>query len=237
MPDLVIEAKGLRKVYGTGATETVALDSVTFEVQRGEFVVLLGASGSGKTTLMNQIGALEGPTSGSLKVNGVELGGMDDKERTEYRRSALGFVFQLYNLVPTLTAHENVALIAEITGEHADERADRVLVAVGLGDRANHFPSQLSGGQQQRVAVARGLVKNPPLLLCDEPTGALSVEQGVVILDLLHEATSDGERTVFLVTHNPRIAEIADRVLSLTDGKIVGDRVNADPKTPAQIFG
>ncbi len=237
MPDLVIEAKGLRKVYGTGATETVALDSVTFEVQRGEFVVLLGASGSGKTTLMNQIGALEGPTSGSLKVNGVELGGMDDKERTEYRRSALGFVFQLYNLVPTLTAHENVALIAEITGEHADERADRVLVAVGLGDRANHFPSQLSGGQQQRVAVARGLVKNPPLLLCDEPTGALSVEQGVVILDLLHEATSDGERTVFLVTHNPRIAEMADRVLSLTDGKIVGDRVNADPKTPAQIFG
>jgi len=237
VPDLVIEAKGLRKVYGTGATETVALDSVTFEVQRGEFVVLLGASGSGKTTLMNQIGALEGPTSGSLKVNGVELGGMDDKERTEYRRSALGFVFQLYNLVPTLTAHENVALIAEITGEHADERADRVLVAVGLGDRANHFPSQLSGGQQQRVAVARGLVKNPPLLLCDEPTGALSVEQGVVILDLLHEATSDGERTVFLVTHNPRIAEMADRVLSLTDGKIVGDRVNADPKTPAQIFG
>jgi putative ABC transport system ATP-binding protein len=176
--DALIIADGLTKTYGEGETATTALDNVSFEIERGEFVVLLGPSGSGKTTLLNQVGALEAPTAGSLTIDGQELAGMSQQDQTEYRRETLGFVFQFYNLVPTLTAHENVALIAEITGDDPDVRSDTMLTSVGLEDRLNHFPGQLSGGQQQRVAVARGLVKNPPLLLCDEPTGALSLEQG-----------------------------------------------------------
>jgi putative ABC transport system ATP-binding protein len=199
-------------------------------------VVLLGASGSGKTTLLNQVGALEGPTSGSLKINGTELAGMTEHEQTEYRRKALGFVFQFYNLVPTLTAHENVALIAEITGDDPESRTDEWLNRVGLADRMDHFPGQLSGGQQQRVAVARGLVKDPALLLCDEPTGALSMEQGAAVLELLRSTTDDGEGTVFLVTHNATIADMADRVLRLSDGKLVSDEVNANPQSPADLF-
>ncbi len=222
-------------MYGEGDTATTALDGVSFTINTGEFVVLLGPSGSGKTTLLNQIGALEAPTSGSLTVNGAEIAGMSGKERTEYRRSTVGFVFQFYNLVPTLTAHENVALIAEITGGEADDRSEAMLAEVGLGERSSNFPSQLSGGEQQRVAIARGIVKDPPLLLCDEPTGALDLETGRHILDLLRSTAAGTDRTVFLVTHNSTIAEMADRILRLRDGRIVGDELVDDPVPPAEL--
>jgi putative ABC transport system ATP-binding protein len=228
----IVVASGLTKIYGEGDTAVEALDTVSFTINTGEFVVLLGPSGSGKTTLLNQIGALEPSTSGSLTVNGTELAGMSEDERTEYRRSTVGFVFQFYNLIPTLTAEENVAIIAEITGADAEARSNTVLDSVGLADRLGHFPGELSGGQQQRVAIARGIVKNPPLLLCDEPTGALDLETGRTILDLLKSTTEGEDRTVFLVTHNSTIAEMADRVIRLRDGKIVGDDINNDP-TPA----
>jgi putative ABC transport system ATP-binding protein len=235
MAEFIVRASGLTKVYGEGDTRTVALDDVSFDIVPGEFVVLLGPSGSGKTTLLNVVGALEGATEGSLTVDGVELAGMTDAERTEYRRSTVGFVFQFYNLVPTLTAHENVALIAEITGEEPDRRSDRVLSSVGLGDRSDHFPGQLSGGQQQRVAIARGIVKDPPLLLCDEPTGALDLETGRHILDLLRSTTSGTDRTVLLVTHNSTIARMADRVITLRDGRVVGDERNEHPIEPSEL--
>ena len=235
MSEPAVVAEGLTKVYGEGDTATVALDDVSFAINKGEFVVLLGPSGSGKTTLLNQIGALEGATSGSLVVNGAEIAAMDDDERTEYRRGTVGFVFQFYNLVPTLTAHENVALIAEITGDEPERRSATVLDQVGLADRTGYFPGQMSGGQQQRVAIARGIVKDPPLLLCDEPTGALDLETGRSVLELLKSTAEGTDRTVFLVTHNSTIAEMADRVLRLRDGKIVGDEVNPNPATPAEL--
>jgi len=230
-----VVARSLTKIYGEGGTATTALSDVSFSINSGEFVVLLGPSGSGKTTLLNQIGALEGPTSGSLTVNGSQIVGMSDKERTEYRRSTVGFVFQFYNLVPTLTAHENVALIAEITGDAPDARSGAVLTQVGLEDRSTSFPGQLSGGEQQRVAIARGIVKDPPLLLCDEPTGALDLATGRTILGLLKSTTEGTDRTVFLVTHNSTIAEMADRVLRLRDGRIVGDELNNNPVPPAEL--
>jgi putative ABC transport system ATP-binding protein len=230
--DPIVVAKDLTKVYGEGDTTVEALDTVSFTIDPGEFVVLLGPSGSGKTTLLNQIGALEPSTSGSLSVNGMELAGMSETERTDYRRSTVGFVFQFYNLIPTLTAEENVAIIAEITGDDAEARSNLVLDSVGLADRLGHFPGELSGGQQQRVAIARGIVKNPPLLLCDEPTGALDLETGRTILDLLKSTTEGDDRTVFLVTHNSTIADMADRIIRLRDGRIVDDMVNENP-TPA----
>ena len=182
---IAVRAQGLTKVYGEGPAAVHALKGVDLEVPRGEFVVLLGPSGSGKTTLLNLIGALESPTSGFLEVFGRPLADLDEPGRTAYRRDTVGFVFQFFNLVPTLTAEENVALLAEVTGGRAEERAERVLTRVGLGDRLGHFPGQLSGGEQQRVALARGLVKDPPLLLCDEPTGALDIETGKQVLHQL----------------------------------------------------
>jgi putative ABC transport system ATP-binding protein len=235
VPEAIVVAEHLTKVYGEGKTTTRALDEVSFSIEPGEFVVLLGPSGSGKTTLLNQVGALEASSSGSLRVHGTEIAGMSDKERTEYRRSTVGFVFQFYNLVPTLTAHENVALIAEITGDEPDARSEEMLARVGLDDRSRNFPSQLSGGEQQRVAIARGIVKDPPLLLCDEPTGALDLETGRTILELLKSTTEGTDRTVFLVTHNSTIAEMADRILRLRDGKIVGDQIVENPVSPGEL--
>ena len=231
----LVVAQDLTKIYGEGDAAIRALDSASFSINSGEFVVLLGPSGSGKTTLLNQVGALERATSGSLKVNGVEVAGMSSAEQTEYRRSTVGFVFQFYNLVPTLTALENVALIAEITGPDAEVRAHDRLGDVGLAERADHFPGQMSGGQQQRVAIARGIVKDPPLLLCDEPTGSLDLETGRSILTLLRSTSSGGRRTVLLVTHNSTIAEMADRVIHLRDGKIVGDERNPNPVPPEAL--
>lgn len=235
MANPIVVAENLTKTYGEGETATTALDNVSFSIQPGEFVVLLGPSGSGKTTLLNQVGALEASTSGSLRINGTEVAGMTAKERTEYRRSTVGFVFQFYNLVPTLTAHENVALIAEITGDQPDARSEAMLASVGLAQRSTNFPSQMSGGEQQRVAIARGIVKDPPLLLCDEPTGALDLETGRTILELLKSTTQGTDRTVFLVTHNSTIAQMADRILRLRDGRIVGDQPVENPVSPAEL--
>jgi len=231
----LLVAEGLGKTYGQGETATVALADASFSVDPGEFVVLLGPSGSGKTTLLNQVGAMERPTSGTLRVNGVELATMSDAEQTAYRRDTVGFVFQFYNLVPTLTALENVALIAELTGHDAEGRAREQLGQVGLADRADAFPGQLSGGQQQRVAIARGLVKDPPLLLCDEPTGALDSETGQSILELLRTTAERDRRTVLLVTHNSIIAEMADRVIRLRDGRVVDDTRSPTPVAPADL--
>jgi putative ABC transport system ATP-binding protein len=232
---MAVRAEGLSKTYGEGENTVQALRTATFEIPAGEFVVLLGASGSGKTTLLNAIGALEEPTDGTIEVNGYELSELDEAGRTDYRLNTVGFVFQFYNLVPTLTARENVALIAEITGDDPDGRTERVLTDVGLADRIDHFPGQMSGGEQQRVAIARGLVKQPPLLLCDEPTGALDVDTGVQILSLLGRSTKQAGRTVLLVTHNSTIARMADRVFRLRDGIIVADEPNPDPTPPHQL--
>lgn len=233
--DLAVQASDLTKTYGEGETEVHALRDVSFEIPRGDFVVLQGASGSGKTTLLNQIGALEPPTAGDVEANGFHLNGLDDNGRTEYRLKSVGFVFQFYNLVPSLTAYENVALIAELTGDEVKERSEDVLASVGLGDRMDHFPGQLSGGEQQRVSIARGLVKNPPLMLCDEPTGALDTETGIQVLNLLRESTDSGDRTVIVVTHNSQIAEIANRVIDLRDGQITGTSEVDEPKSPEDV--
>jgi putative ABC transport system ATP-binding protein len=224
----------LTKVYGQGATEVEALSEASFDIAPGEFVVLLGPSGSGKTTCLNLIGAIEEPSGGSLVVDGVELVGLDDDDRTAFRRDRVGFVFQFYNLVPTLTALENVQLIAELTVEGAEARSSRTLELVGIGDRASHFPAQMSGGEQQRVAIARALAKEPAVLLCDEPTGALDLETGRQVLGLLRDMT-DGGRTVLLVTHNSTIAEMADRVLRLRDGRVVDNQIQAAPRPATEL--
>jgi putative ABC transport system ATP-binding protein len=230
-----VKTQDLSKTYGEGETAVHALRHVDVEIPSGEFVVLLGASGSGKTTFLNQIGALESPTSGSIEANGMDLSSLDDAGRTDYRLGSVGFIFQFYNLIPTLTALENVEIIAELTGSDASERSRKVLEAVGLGDRMDHFPGQLSGGQQQRVSIARGLVKNPPLLLADEPTGSLDVESGTQILSLLRSTVDDGGRSIVTVTHNREIARIADRVIELRDGEIVDVRTNPSPASPEDL--
>lgn len=230
-----VRTSDLSKTYGEGATAVRALRDVSVEIPKGEFVVLLGASGSGKTTFLNQVGALEAPTSGSVEANGRDLAGMDDEEQTDYRLKSVGFIFQFFNLVPTLTALENVALIAELTGADAVDRARTVLQEVGLGERLDYFPGQLSGGQQQRVSIARGLVKDPPLLLADEPTGSLDVATGVQILGLLRQTVADGRRSVVTVTHNTDIARVAHRVIELRDGEVVEVRTNSDPADPDSV--
>ena len=230
-----VRSEGLSKSYGHGETEVHALRDVSVEVPKGEFVVLLGASGSGKTTFLNQVGAIESPTSGRIEADGRDLAGLDDAGRTDYRLHSVGFIFQFYNLVPTLTALENVALIAELTGPDAVGRSREVLDQVGLGDRRDHFPGQLSGGQQQRVSIARGLVKNPPLLLADEPTGALDVATGAQILGLLRDTVAGGDRSIITVTHNTEIARIAHRVIELRDGEVLGVETNDDPAQPEDL--
>lgn len=223
-----IRLERLSKVYGEGVTRVLAVDDVSFDVDGGEFVVLLGPSGSGKTTMLNMIGAIEEPTSGRLLVRGREVAGLDEGSRTAYRRAEVGFVFQLYNLVPSLTARENVQLIAEITGPDAAERSMAALERVGIAERSEHFPGQLSGGQQQLVAIARAIVKHPSVLLCDEPTGALDLERGRVVLGVLASLADEG-RSVVCVTHNSTIANMATRVLRLSDGRIVDDVQQPSP--------
>lgn len=231
----VITCKDLHKTYGEGDAEVKALRGINLEIPAGEVVVILGQSGSGKTTLLNQIGALEEPTSGEVIANDTALSGLDESGRTAYRLDSIGFIFQLYNLVPTLTARENIGLIAELTGDNVDERCDRVLEQVVLSGRDSHFPAQMSGGEQQRVSIARGLVKDPPIVLADEPTGALDTETGTQILKLLRGLVESGERTVLVVTHNREIARIAHRVIELRDGEIMEVREQQDPPDPADL--
>ncbi|MFW2339885.1 MAG: ABC transporter ATP-binding protein [Acidimicrobiia bacterium] len=215
--------KQVDKTYGEGAGAVRALRNVDLEIPSGEFTVLLGPSGSGKTTALNLTGAIDDVTAGSLTVNGTDVTALNTDEQIAYRRSQVGFIFQFFNLIPTLTAAENVELVAELTGHDGGDRAREVLELVGLSDRANHFPSQLSGGEQQRVAIARALAKEPPILLCDEPTGELDFETGRMILGLLRDLNRRNNQTVLLVTHNAAVGEMADRVLRLRSGMIADD--------------
>ncbi len=214
----LIEFKNVTKEYRIGEQIIRALDEISFEIKAGEFVVILGPSGAGKSTLLNLLGGMDSATSGSIYVDGLDLTGLNDRQMTAYRRRNVGFIFQFYNLIPTLTAWENVALIKEVSKNSLEP--GEILKKVGLGERLNLFPAQLSGGEQQRVSIARALCKNPKLLLCDEPTGALDSETGVVILDLLQKMSAKEGHTVVVVTHNTLMAPLADRVIRLRNGRI-----------------
>ena len=228
MTELAIQATGLGKVYGEGDTRVVALDGVTLAVAPGEFVAIMGPSGSGKSTLLHILGALESPTSGSVTVAGERYDGLDEKGLTRVRRERLGFVFQFFNLLPSLTAVENVLLPALIAHKRTPElvaRANELLDDVGLGGRAGHTPQELSGGEQQRVSIARALLLSPEILLADEPTGNLDTRAGRGILRLLRGLTDDGERTIVMVTHDPAAAAVADRVVYVRDGRLVAEEL------------
>jgi putative ABC transport system ATP-binding protein len=232
---LAVRLTDVVKAYGSGEVTVHALRGITLEVAAGQFVVVLGPSGSGKTTLMNLIGGMEPPTRGTVEVADQDLSGLDDAGLTAFRRESIGFVFQFFNLVPTLTALENVQLVAELVGKAASQTSADAIDAVGLIGRADHFPSALSGGEQQRVAIARAIVKDPPILLCDEPTGSLDLETGRQVLAVLHRLSRVGGRTVLLVTHNAAIATIADRVVRMRSGEVVEDRVIGNPIDPGVI--
>jgi putative ABC transport system ATP-binding protein len=225
MPTPVLALSCVTKVYHMGDVEVQALRGVDVSLLAGELVVLLGPSGSGKSTLLNIIGGLDVPTAGRVVYRDRDLTAANDKALTRYRREQVGFVFQFYNLVPTLTALENVALVTDLSSRAFTP--GEALDLVGLGSRAAHFPSQLSGGEQQRVAIARAIAKRPDVLLCDEPTGALDVTTGVVVLEAIAHINQDLGTTTAIITHNAAIADMADRVLQLADGRIVGDRRNA----------
>ncbi len=221
----VFHVRGLARIYGEGTAAVTALAGVDFDLFRSELVVLLGASGSGKSTLLNQLGGLDSPTHGTLLYRGADLARFDEPSLTRFRRDAVGFVFQAYNLIPSLTARENVALITEIC--RAPMAPDEALKLVGLGDRMDHFPAQLSGGEQQRVAIARAIAKRPEVLLCDEPTGALDVRTGITVLEAIERINSELGTLAVIITHNAILADMADRVFTLSDGRIVNERTNA----------
>jgi putative ABC transport system ATP-binding protein len=229
----VFRARGLTKTYGDGEAAVHALAGVDLDCHPGEFVVVLGASGSGKSTLLNLLGGLDTPTSGSLLYRGWDLGAADEAGLTSYRRDAMGFVFQFYNLIPNLTALENVALITEIA--HDPMSPAEALQLVGLGERLNHFPAQLSGGEQQRVAIARAIAKRPAVLMCDEPTGALDVRTGLLVLEAIERINRELGTLTLVITHNAVIAEMASRVLTLSDGHITGARRNPTRATVASL--
>jgi putative ABC transport system ATP-binding protein len=227
----VLDVRDVTKVYQMGDVEVHALRGVTLSLESGEFVVFLGPSGSGKSTLLNIMGGLDVPTSGSASYLDHDLTALDDDALTAYRREHVGFVFQFYNLIPSLTARENVALVTDIA-EHPMSAED-ALALVGLQDRLDHFPSQLSGGEQQRVAVARAIAKRPDVLLCDEPTGALDITTGITVLEAIERASHELGATTAIITHNTSIAGMADRVLSMADGRVTAIRHN-DTKVAAR---
>jgi len=229
--DIVFRAQGLTKVYRMGEVEVHALRGIDLELLRGEFVVLLGPSGSGKSTLLNILGGLDTPTSGQVICGGRNLVAAGERELTEFRRHLVGFVFQFYNLIPSLTARENVAIVTEIARDPMPP--EDALTLVGLAERLDHFPSQLSGGEQQRVAIARAIAKRPAVLLCDEPTGALDSQTGVVVLEVLERINREFGTTTVVITHNADIARMADRVIHLGDGRISTIERNPD-KRPAR---
>ncbi len=222
-----VEFRDVRKIYRMGEVEVAAADGMTFDIERGELVVVVGPSGAGKTTLLNMLGGMDDCTSGQIILDGTDISTYSSKELTYYRRYDIGFVFQFYNLVQNLTARENVELAAQICNEPFD--ADEVLTQVGLGHRLDNFPGQLSGGEQQRVAIARALAKNPKLLLCDEPTGALDYSTGKAILKLLQETCSDTGKTVVIVTHNSAFCAIANRVIRVREGRVAASEMNDCP--------
>ena len=228
-----VEFRDVRKVYRMGEVEVAAVDGMTFDIERGELVVVVGPSGAGKTTLLNMLGGMDACSSGTIMLDGREISAFSEKELTYYRRYDIGFVFQFYNLVQNLTALENVELASQICKDPLD--AGTVLKQVGLGHRLDNFPAQLSGGEQQRVAIARALAKNPKLLLCDEPTGALDYRTGKAILKLLQDTCFDTGKTVVLITHNSAFTAIADRVIRIREGRVAGVEVNEAPVSAEAI--
>ncbi len=226
-------ARGLTKIYRMGEVEVHALRGVDLDIYAGEFVVLLGPSGSGKSTLLNILGGLDTPSSGSAKWRDHDLTLADETALTRYRREHVGFVFQFYNLIPSLTARENVALVTEMAGNPMTP--EEALALVGLGDRLDHYPSQMSGGEQQRVAIARAVAKRPDVLLCDEPTGALDYPTGKLVLEVIARINTQLGTTAVVITHNAPIAKIAHRVMRLADGRIASVEENAVQLTPAEI--
>ncbi|MDQ3795727.1 MAG: ABC transporter ATP-binding protein [Actinomycetota bacterium] len=230
---IAVETVGLNKVYGAGSTAVRALRDVSLEFPNEEFAAIMGPSGSGKSTLLHILGALDKPTSGRVILGGTELSGLSDRKLTLLRRERMGFVFQFYNLVPTLSAEENVLLPALIAGERASkysERLDELLALVGLLGRRAHRPDELSGGEQQRVAIARALIRNPYIVLADEPTGNLDSKTGAGVLDLLRKSATRYGQTILMVTHDPRAASWADRVIFLSDGRVVDEARDPDPE-------
>lgn len=231
MKQLVI--KNITKEYGQGISKVAALNDVSFEINQGEFVVILGASGAGKSTLLNILGGMDHATSGVYMLNDLEVTTLNDKKLALFRRNHIGFVFQFYNLMPNLTALENVQLSESICATSMPSL--EALKLVNLDNRINNFPSELSGGEQQRVAIARAVVKNPTILLCDEPTGALDSKTGQLIIQLLHDVCRDTNKTIIIVTHNSAISELADRVIKVQDGKIMDNMVQKNPKKVCDI--
>lgn len=222
-----VEFHDVKKIYQMGEVKVVAVAGMTFSIEEGEFVCIVGPSGAGKTTLLNMLGGMTGCTSGKILLDGREISGLGERDLTLYRRHDIGFVFQFYNLVQNLTALENVELASQICRDPLD--AAEVMGQVGLSHRLNNFPSQLSGGEQQRVAIARALAKNPKLLLCDEPTGALDYQTGKAILKLLQDTCRNTGKTVVLITHNLAFTSIADRVIHVREGRAASVEVNANP--------
>ena len=220
----VFHVRGLARVYGEGTATVTALRGVDLDFFASELIVLLGASGSGKSTLLNQLGGLDSPTHGTLLYRGWDLGSADEVGLTNFRRDAVGFVFQAYNLIPSLTARENVALITEICADPMEP--EEALHLVGLSERMDHFPAQLSGGEQQRVAIARAIAKRPAVLLCDEPTGALDVRTGITVLEAIERINRELGTLAVIITHNAILADMADRVFTLSDGRILSERAN-----------
>ena len=222
-----VEVKNTYKRYKMGETTITANEDLSFSIEEGELVVILGPSGAGKSTILNILGGMDSPDEGQIIIDNIDIAQFSDKQLTEYRRKDVGFVFQFYNLVPNLTAKENIELATEISPNALDP--DAVLKQVGLENRSNNFPSQLSGGEQQRVSIARALAKNPKLLLCDEPTGALDFETGKQVLKLLQSASRQAGNTVLIITHNSAIAPIADRVILINDATVRSVEINESP--------
>ncbi len=230
---ILMKVENVSKNYKMGEISVNALQDASFNVYDGEFIVILGPSGSGKSTLLNILGGMDLPSEGKVFVKDEEINKYNDKRLTAYRRDKVGFVFQFYNLMANLTAKENVELATEMCKEALD--IDKVMEEVGLGERSDHFPSQMSGGEQQRVAIARAVAKNPLLLLCDEPTGALDYKTGLLILSLLHKINRQFNKTVIIITHNMAIGDMADRVIKMRSGRIVEIKENENPIPPERI--
>lgn len=228
-----IIVKNVSKVYGENSSKVIANDNISFEISEGEFVVILGPSGAGKSTLLNIIGGMDNASEGSINVFGKEIVGLNEDQLTKYRREDIGFVFQFYNLIPNLTVLENVELAGQIVKQ--PKKASETLKLVGLENRMDNFPSQISGGEQQRVAIARAIAKNPKLLLCDEPTGALDYRTGKNILNMLKRYSVDEKKTVIIITHNSSIAEAADKVIEIYDAKVKKVIQNSSPKSIDEI--
>lgn len=231
----IVKIKNLSKIYKTGEREFKALDNINLEIEEGNFVVILGPSGAGKSTLLNLIGGMDTPTNGTIKINGEDISNYNESKLTDYRADNVGFIFQFYNILPTLTVLENVELVKEISKNTTDSKT--ALKAVGLGEQLNKFPNQLSGGEQQRVSIARAIAKNPKLMLCDEPTGALDSKTGVEVLKLLKEQcdSNNGKNTVIIVTHNSLFADIADTVIRVKNGQIESVTKNEHPKKIEEV--